>query len=101
MVRPHPPSRRLLARLRTPGILNRVNGQQILAEGQLRQLRESKGVRVNELARAMGAQPSTVCRIERSKNPLNESTILRYVRALGFRAELRFVPTEEASVGGE
>ena len=48
----------------------------------------------------MGAQPSTVCRIEKSRNPLNESTILRYVRALGYTVELRFVALEVPHVEG-
>jgi len=61
----------------------------------LRQARVARKVRICELAKRMRVRPSAICRIESGQNPLLESTIVRYAKALELSVELVLAPAKD------
>lgn len=68
---------------------------------RLRETREARGVKVDDLANAAGIERSHVYKLENGKLPNpTVATLERYARGLGGRLEIAIVPEEEASRRG-
>lgn len=53
----------------------------------MRRVRELKGVRLVDLAKAMGAAPALVCNLEGNKRPFTERLYARWAKALGVEVQ--------------